>query len=100
MRINYSFEICSVFDSWGKIPSSILEGNLYDFGGFSECLNIERNAKRYETQYCLGQLNFELKGFPRQKSYQDEFHNFPVPDIMQAEQGENPQIEQRMGVPV
>lgn len=45
-----------VLDAWGKIPSSVFEGNLYEFGGFSECLHIEHNNERYETQYCLSHL--------------------------------------------
>lgn len=49
-----------VLDSWGKIPSGFLSGNLYELGDFSECLNIERSGKRFKTQYCLGQLLFDV----------------------------------------
>lgn len=40
----------------------IFSGNLYELGGFSQCLNIKRDGHRYKTQYCLGQLIFELNG--------------------------------------
>lgn len=49
-----------VVDSWGKIPSTWFSGNSYEFGGFSECFNIERNGEMYKTQYCLGHLLFDL----------------------------------------
>lgn len=48
-----------VLDSWGKFPSAIFSGNLYEFGGFSQCFDIKRDGKHYETQYCLGQVILE-----------------------------------------
>lgn len=49
----------SVLDSWGKFPSAIFSGNLYDLGGFAQCFDIKRDGKHYETQYCLGQIIIE-----------------------------------------
>lgn len=43
-------------DAWGKTPSGILDGNLYDFGAFAECFQIERDNKLYHTKYCLAKL--------------------------------------------
>lgn len=47
-------------DSWGKIPSGVLSGNIYELGAFSQCFHIERENKPYETQYCSGQLLLDL----------------------------------------
>lgn len=46
----------TVVDSWGKLPSAVFSGNLFEFGGFSECFHIERDQKFYDTKYCLGNL--------------------------------------------
>lgn len=43
-------------DSWGKMPSGILQGNIFSVGAFSECLNIQRDNEKYESQYCLASL--------------------------------------------
>ena len=50
-----------VVDSWGKIPSALLDGNLYELGGFEECLNIQWNDGLYESKYCLGALKIDRK---------------------------------------
>lgn len=51
-------------DSWGKVPSGILEGNVYALGSFLECLNIERNDKKYKSQYCLAQITPKIEAEP------------------------------------
>lgn len=53
-------------DAWGKLPSSIFEGNLFEFGGFSECFHIERDHELYKTKYCMGNLiaNFDALSNP------------------------------------
>lgn len=56
-----------VVDSWGKLPSALLSGNFYDFGGFSECFHITRNNSGYQTQYCLGDLMLEFNGMPKEQ---------------------------------
>lgn len=86
-----------VLDAWGKFPSSIFEGNLYEFGGFAECFQIKRNAEQYKTQYCLGNLIIDLKGIMQQNAYQNDFHNVPVPDVVQSD--EDPSVKPRMAVP-
>lgn len=46
-------------DAWGKVPSGILAGNLYELGNFDQCLSIEQsvvNAGRIRGQYCLAGL--------------------------------------------
>ncbi|XP_031635339.1 nose resistant to fluoxetine protein 6-like [Contarinia nasturtii] len=49
-----------ILDSWGKIPSGMLNGNKYEFGEFLQCLDInERTDKPFKVQYCLGQINFD-----------------------------------------
>lgn len=47
-----------MLDSWGRIPSGILSGNLHSFGNFDECLSINRNTESeiigiIKGQYCL-----------------------------------------------
>lgn len=54
--LNFDFVAEIVVDSWGKVPSGILEGNVYSLGSFLECLNIERNGKMYKSQYCLAKI--------------------------------------------
>lgn len=34
----------------------MFSGNLFEFGGFSECFHIELDQKIYDTKYCLGNL--------------------------------------------
>lgn len=48
-----------VVDAWGKFPSGILEGNLFELGSFPECFHIEKNDELYHTKYCLAQLKLE-----------------------------------------
>lgn len=58
---NFVFSLKIVLDSWGKFPSGIFSGNAYDFGAFSQCLNLERNGQHYSTQYCLATITFTMK---------------------------------------
>lgn len=81
-------------DSWGKIPSGILKGNLYEFGEFSQCLNIKRNEKPYKTQYCLGQIIFDVGDMmQKSKSIQLDINHMHIPDVWRME---GRKIEQRM----
>ncbi|XP_031627930.1 nose resistant to fluoxetine protein 6-like [Contarinia nasturtii] len=86
-----------ILDSWGKIPSGIFNGNLFEFGEFSECLNIERNGKQFKTQYCLGQLFFDAPSKTSKMSSfnsHDKMRNFYIPGVGLME--EKRKIEQRM----
>lgn len=56
-----------VVDSWGKIPSGILEGNVHEQGSFSECMNLERNAQQYASQYCLAKITVKIPGLLQSK---------------------------------
>lgn len=58
MKQIYSSERCM----GEMVPAAIFSGNLYDFGGFSQCFNIKRNDNNFETQYCFGQLVIDLSG--------------------------------------
>ncbi|XP_031639007.1 nose resistant to fluoxetine protein 6-like [Contarinia nasturtii] len=85
-----------IVDSWGKIPSGLLNGNFYELGEFSQCLNIDRNGKRYETQYCLGQLTFEanLGIMPKSIGFGlNHNHGF-------WQMGKHTNIDQRLLVPI
>lgn len=56
--------LIAVIDAWGKIPSGILSGNVYELGQFDECIAIEQVMDNQSTntlkgQYCLAQLSIE-----------------------------------------
>lgn len=74
----------AVVDAWGKLPSGILDGNLYELGAFSECFHIIRNGETYKARYCMGQLVFDLKSILGSKSHQYNvntlFPNIPQMD--------------------
>lgn len=54
-----------MFDAWGKLPSGILSGNMYEFGNFDQCLEINHEIENvvqnnnFVGQYCLTQINIE-----------------------------------------
>lgn len=52
-----------MIDSWGKIPSGILEGNVHELGSFTECLNLKRDGLKYESQYCMATITAKLDGW-------------------------------------
>ncbi|XP_055304016.1 uncharacterized protein LOC129569308 [Sitodiplosis mosellana] len=82
-----------ILDSWGKIPSGILSGNFYEFGDFSQCLNIKRNGTLYKTQYCMGQLALNMDTstlVPR-----SHMNNINVPNVWKTE---DPTITPRMAI--
>lgn len=51
----------TVADSWGKIPTGVLAGNLYELGNFDQCLSAQypiinqqdQLIGEYKGQYCL-----------------------------------------------
>lgn len=72
----------AVLDAWGKIPSGVLEGNMVEFGSFSECFNIKRDGELYKSKYCLPQILFKLDGvmgelskISEARSYQSVMNN-------------------------
>lgn len=87
----------SVIDSWGKIPSGIFDGNFYEFGAFSQCLNIERYGDSYKTKYFLGHLIFNLSGMSTAKSYQMKINHVILPNILRAD--DEPEITPRIALP-
>ncbi|CAH1990680.1 unnamed protein product, partial [Acanthoscelides obtectus] len=34
------------FDSSSKVPAGVLDGNLFEYGAFRQCLNIHKNTKQ------------------------------------------------------
>lgn len=65
------FDVVIVVDSWGKIPSGILEGNIHALGSFSECLHLKRNEENYKSQYCLAQITAKMGAGPFQTKSTD-----------------------------
>lgn len=43
--ISALFTFVSVFDSSSKVPSGILNGNLAEYGAYTQCLNIYENTE-------------------------------------------------------
>lgn len=60
----------SVIDSWGKLPSGLMKGNLYTIGNYDECLNLKTKLPApfgtLEGQYCKGVLPIHNLGTARQ----------------------------------
>lgn len=81
------FDLNSVVDAWGKIPSGILDGNLIELGSFSECFHIERNNEPYKSKYCTAKLSFDLKGMPASRSDQSSMNNVFIPNLLQMNAG-------------
>lgn len=79
----------TVVDAWGKLPSAFIDGNFYDLGGFTECLNIELDdGSLYDSKYCLGEIKFKnLKKSLAPRSYQHHtirhglFHHIRQPNV-------------------
>lgn len=49
-------------DAWGRVPSGVFSGNVFDFGNFDQCINFEHQS--IETgkilgQHCTLQVPFE-----------------------------------------
>lgn len=49
-----------MIDSAGKIPSGLLEGNVFNLGHYDQCMNI--NYKKLNGKYCLIKLPFSEEG--------------------------------------
>lgn len=88
----YVFRDCSVLDAWGKLPSAILQGNLFEFGGFSECFHIKRNGISYKTQYCMADLVFDFKGIAKPRFRQQKTDIFNMSDVWNDEFVINPRM--------
>lgn len=52
-----------------------MDGNLYEFGSFSECFHISKAEKLYQSKYCFGRLTFDMQGIVASKPYQYGIHN-------------------------
>jgi hypothetical protein len=50
-----------VFDSSSKPPSSILSGNLANFGDFDACLNLKPPDEKLKGKFCLSSVMFEIE---------------------------------------
>lgn len=54
-----------MFDSWSKLPSGILEGNLFDLGHFDECVAIKHDTTdetigHIQGRYCFAPSAIDL----------------------------------------
>ncbi|XP_031636343.1 nose resistant to fluoxetine protein 6-like isoform X2 [Contarinia nasturtii] len=78
-----------IVDSWGKLPSGIFSGNTHDFGSYFQCLEI----KRYETQYCLGRLFYDLEEKIASKIYRYDINNIAFPDMVHVKNA--PKVDTR-----
>jgi len=55
---NVNFNALKFIDSWGKIPSGMLEGNLRAWGRSDECLatTVVAGSNAISTDYCLSSI--------------------------------------------
>ena len=58
----YVKHVLIVFDSMGKIPDGIFDGNLQAMGSFYSCADVEANAEsgHFIGKYCLVNLSPSL----------------------------------------
>lgn len=53
-----------MFDSSGRVPSSLLSGNVNQYGDFDQCLRIEHqppgSAETIKGQYVLAYLDLQV----------------------------------------
>lgn len=90
--------MCSVLDSWGKLPSGILSGNNLECGEFAQCLRINRDGKSYGTQYCLGQIVIDFGSTINLRPRQNDVTNALILNHWQAYN--EPQIMPRAILPM
>lgn len=45
-----------MFDSWGKLPSGLLSGNMFELGDFDQCLGIDQSSI-FVPQYCVARVS-------------------------------------------
>lgn len=50
----------SVVDSNAKLTSGILNGNVNQYGDFDQCLESSPSSGRYQSQYCLAQIQLKV----------------------------------------
>lgn len=65
--------VFAVLDSWGKIPSGILMGNLHEFGNFDQCFrdyDDDNGAiSLFVPQYCMASISANLPTGKLEKSW-------------------------------
>jgi hypothetical protein len=54
-------EFILVFDTWAKLPSSVLRGNRVNTGGFADCVSFRHHSSdsqigTFQGQHCM--INF------------------------------------------
>ncbi|XP_055913297.1 nose resistant to fluoxetine protein 6-like [Eupeodes corollae] len=78
-----STKVLPFIDSWGKLPSGILHGNLYTVGNFDQCVQtsvtLTESSGLVEGQYCF--LRVPLKN---QKPQNDEMPIFLDAPILEG----------------
>lgn len=72
-KMEWSF---SVLDSFGKIPSGLINGNIAWLGEFSECRNISANEGNWTGKY--GILSKPLKAYDPQDSIQNSGFKYGI----------------------
>lgn len=49
-----------MLDSSSKLPTSILNGNLPNFGDFDSCMNLKHPDDIFRGKFCLSSIMFEF----------------------------------------
>ncbi|XP_055842820.1 nose resistant to fluoxetine protein 6-like [Episyrphus balteatus] len=75
-----TLEVLPFFDSWGKFPSGILVGNVYDIGNFDQCVKtsvkFNKLPDNVNGQFCFAQI--PLKNILGQSESIPVFNDGPV----------------------
>ena len=49
-----------MFDANAKLSSGLLNGNIYQFGDFDQCLSTTAPESQFQGQYCLSSIMFDI----------------------------------------
>lgn len=60
-----------MYDSSGKVPSGLLNGNINQFGDFDQCVAIDESSLNIKGKYCLAYFQIQPK---ESESSSDEIH--------------------------
>lgn len=57
-----------MYDSTGKLPSGILNGNINQFGDYEQCLSVAHKPTGIRGKYCLATIFINMdENYPNKK---------------------------------
>lgn len=64
-EIHIKKNVFQVFDTWAKLQSGVLRGNLVNPGGFTDCVNFRHfdatQLATFQGQYCMVRYSASLE---------------------------------------